>query len=689
MNRLQHETSPYLLQHAHNPVDWFPWGDEALQKARAEDKPILVSIGYAACHWCHVMERESFENAETAELMNTHFVNIKIDREERPDLDHIYMDAVQAMSGSGGWPLNVFLTPEGKPFYGGTYFPPKQAYNRPSWRDVLLSIATSYREKKNEIEAQAENLTEHLRQANAFGMQLPGNDFPGIEILDTMARNCLANADTVWGGFGNAPKFPQTFTIQYLLRYYYHICVKKRNDQPDTTLAEQALKQATLSLDKMIDGGIYDQAGGGFARYSTDAEWLAPHFEKMLYDNALLVSVLADAYQLTKKERYREVIHETMDFIKREMLDVSGGFYAALDADSEGVEGKFYVWDKKEVESLLGNDADVFCRYYNITDVGNWEHKNILRVLKDIHAFAAAEGKPVEEIKDLLKRGCAMLMEVRASRIRPQLDDKVILGWNALMNTACSRAYAATGDVSYRVLAVTNMQFMLRAYSTEEANDLMHTWKQGWSRYPAFLDDYAYLVQALIALQEVTADPVWLEKAGELVDFVINRFSEEETGFFFYTRAEQTDIIVRKKEVYDGAVPSGNAIMALNLKKLGLLLDRPEWADRAGRMALSLEKAIVKYPGSFGCWADYFLTELNGIEEIAIIGDQYQQILIDVISEYIPFRVVQAAPKPTKDWALLRGKPESRSYHLFLCRNYVCLPPVFSLRELIALINRP
>ena len=359
-NRLINETSPYLLQHAHNPVDWYPWGPEALEKAKAENKPILVSIGYAACHWCHVMERESFENEATAEIMNTHFVNIKIDREERPDLDHIYMDAVQAMTGSGGWPLNVFLTPDTKPFYGGTYFPPEKAFNRASWTETLYGVIQAFRERRHEIDAQADNLTEHLLKANSFGIQPPEEAetlFQPEKLQDCFAQY-MKTADRQWGGFGKAPKFPQTFSIQFLLRHHHF------------TGEPVALEQALLSLDKMIDGGIYDQAGGGFARYSTDAEWLAPHFEKMLYDNALLISVLSEAYQLTGKTRYREVIEETLTFIEREMSHPEGGFYSALDADSEGVEGKFYTWSIEEIQALLGEDAEAFCAYYDITKAG-------------------------------------------------------------------------------------------------------------------------------------------------------------------------------------------------------------------------------------------------------------------------------------------------------------------------------
>ncbi|MDE3145003.1 MAG: thioredoxin domain-containing protein, partial [Bacteroidota bacterium] len=374
-NKLIHETSPYLLQHAHNPVEWYPWGEEALQKAKAENKPILVSIGYAACHWCHVMERESFEDESTAELMNTYFINIKIDREERPDLDHIYMDAVQSMTGSGGWPLNVFLTSECKPFFGGTYFPPVEAFNRKSWKEILMLVQNAYQEKSNEIKSQADKLTEHLIIANSFGLDkqtASGSDAVfAKENVEIIAANILAQADKEWGGFGNAPKFPQTFSIQFLLRHYHF------------TKDKNALHQALLSLDKMVAGGMYDQIGGGFSRYSTDIKWFAPHFEKMLYDNALLIGVLSEAYQLTKKELYGATIHQTMQFIEREMLSEENGFYSALDADSEGAEGKFYTWTWKELEAT-GIETTSVAEYFHCSPEGNWEHgRNIL--IREIH----------------------------------------------------------------------------------------------------------------------------------------------------------------------------------------------------------------------------------------------------------------------------------------------------------------
>src|SRR6187399_2857972 len=624
-NKLINETSPYLLQHAHNPVNWFPWGDEAMDKAKKENNPILVSIGYSACHWCHVMERESFEDEETARLMNEHFVNIKIDREERPDLDHIYMDAVQAMTGSGGWPLNVFLTSAMKPFYGGTYFPPKRAFNRPSWQEVLLGVTEAFSQRRNEVDAQAENLTEHLIQANAFGVSSPGeNDFFTKEKINEVFENIMKNADREWGGFGKAPKFPQSLVIQYLLRFF-HVSENK-----------EALEQALLSIDKMIDGGIYDHIGGGFARYSTDTEWLVPHFEKMLYDNALLLSVISEAYQLTGDKRYKEVIEETIQFIQREMMFPEGGFYAALDADSEGEEGKFYVWNYEEVMELLETDGTIFCDFFDINAGGNWEGKNILWRKKKEKVFCEEKNILLEELQRVIQKGKKILLEKRNEKIRPQTDDKILLGWNALMNTALSKAFAATGNETYKKLAVDNMQFLLSKFLKNNTGEYFHSWKNNIAKQPAFLDDYAFLIQALIQLQEVTGNTNYLEKAKRITEQVLGNFKDSATDFFFYTNSNQKDVIVRKKEVYDGAQPSGNAVMADNLYKLGLYFDKRSWKERSVQMISYLFSAIVRYPTSFGAWACALLEISNGINEIVVISEESQRILTQVLKEYIP-----------------------------------------------------
>lgn len=676
-NKLIDETSPYLLQHAHNPVNWFPWGDEALEKAKKENKPILVSIGYSACHWCHVMERESFEDEETARMMNEHFINIKIDREERPDLDHIYMDAVQAMTGSGGWPLNVFLTPETKPFYGGTYFPPKRAFNRPSWQEVLNGVIEGFTQRRNEIDAQAENLTEHLFQSNAFGISVPGEtNFFTKEKIDEAFENCMKNADKKWGGFGRAPKFPQSFVIQYLLHFFY------------VTQNQEALQQALLSLDKMIDGGIYDQVVGGFARYSTDAQWLVPHFEKMLYDNALLLSVISEAYQITNEKRYKEVIEETIQFVQKEMMHPQGGFYAALDADSEGEEGKYYVWNYEEVMELLKEDGTIFCDFFDIKPAGNWEGKNILWRKKKEEVFRKEKNISSDELQRVIEKGKKILLEKRSDRIRPQTDDKILLGWNALMNTALSKAFAATGNEYFKQLAIDNMQFLLSKFSKNITADLFHSWKNNVAKQPAFLDDYAFFINSLINLQEITGDVIYLEKAKELAEHVVINFNDETTDFFFYTNTTQKDVVVRKKEVYDGAQPSGNAVMADNLHRLGLYFDNRDWREKSVRMISSLGNAIVHYPTSFGSWACIFLEITSGTNEISIISNDPQPILIQVLKEFIPHKIIMSASDGSNSFPLLTGKEKSNEMALYLCRNYSCENPVSSISALIDLIRR-
>ncbi|MFL5748083.1 MAG: thioredoxin domain-containing protein [Niastella sp.] len=688
-NRLAEETSPYLLQHAHNPVDWYPWGDEALGKAKQEDKPLLVSIGYAACHWCHVMEKESFENEETAALMNEHFINIKIDREERPDLDHIYMDAVQAMTGSGGWPLNIFLTPDGRPFYGGTYFPPKAIYNRPSWQEVLTGVANAWTEKRDDIDAQATNLTGHIVQSNSFGQQAMDGDI-NIEALfsqekaDTMFNNIMGTADKEEGGFGNAPKFPQTFTIGYLLRYFHK------------TGNEQALAQACLSLDKMIQGGLYDHLGGGFARYSTDKEWLVPHFEKMLYDNALLVSVLCDAFQLTQQPLYKQAVEETLAFVERELFfgnspSTGGGrgevgFYSALDADSEGVEGKFYVWSRAEIATVLQQDAAIFCAFYDVTEAGNWEHTNILNIRKPLKQFAIDNNIPENTLQELLQRSREKLLQHRAGRIRPLLDDKILLGWNALMNTAYSKAYSVFGNPHYARVAQENMEFIMNRF-TRNGQEFFHTYKKEVARYPAFLDDYAYLIQALIHLQEITGNADYLYQAKSLTQWVTDQFSEEGTGYFFYTHKGQQDVIVRKKEVYDGAIPSGNAIMAFNLQYMGVVFDMSGWKERAIKMCAGLQQAVHRYPGSFGVWAGMILSIAGGVEEIAIIGKDVELVRRELLQHFIPFRVLQSAPQANNDLPLLAGKPPTPDTQIYLCKNYQCSAPVEKVADLIRLLK--
>jgi len=571
----------------------------------------------------------------------------------------------------------VFLTPETKPFYGGTYFPPARAFNRPSWQETLHGVVKAFNERRDEVDTQADNLTTHLLQSTSFGIRQTDNrqEIFSNENLNEAFENLINNADRVWGGFGSAPKFPQTFSLQYLLRYYYLF----QNDS--------AFTQALLSVDKMIAGGIYDQVGGGFARYATDAEWLVPHFEKMLYDNALLISVLSEAFQLTKNERYRDVISETMQFVKKELFHPQDGFYTALDADSEGEEGKFYVWSKAEVEKLLGNDAVIFCHYFDITENGNWEGKNILHVKKSFGQFAADNNISAVRLKEILETGKAKLLEKRNERARPLLDDKIILGWNALMNTACSKAFAATGNEAYRELAVANMNFLLAKFVSTKQNEFYHTWKNGQAKYPAFLDDYAFLVQALIHLQEITADVGWLNRAKAITEAVIENFSDSATGFFFYTRADQDDVIVRKKEIYDGAVPSGNAIMATVLYQLSIYFDREDWRQRSSEMLISLGQVVSRYSSSFGCWNCLLLEMTTGTVEIAITGRNFTGLHKELLSEFIPNKIVMASSVENEQFALLAGKAALEFPQIYICKNFSCLNPVTSVAEIISYLT--
>ena len=676
-NNLIHETSPYLLQHAHNPVNWYAWGKDALQKAKDENKVILVSIGYSACHWCHVMERESFEDEATANAMNENFINIKIDREERPDIDHIYMDAVQAITGSGGWPLNVFLTPDAKPFYGGTYFPPSKAFNRPSWMDVLQNINQAWKEKRNEIEAQAENLVDYLNKAGNFTFKDKNIITASIESefsfeqCETMFSAIMKSADTNWGGFGKAPKFPQTFVIQYLFQFYHY------------SGNQQALDQALLSLDKMLQGGIYDHVAGGLARYSTDNEWLAPHFEKMLYDNALLITVLCDAFQITKEQKYKTAIDKTIAFVAEELTHKEGGFYAALDADSEGEEGKFYVWQRDEIEKNLGQDAAIFCDFFDVTAEGNWEEKNILRILKPMENFVQERQLNQDDFITLMDTCLLKLKTERSKRTVPGLDDKIILGWNALMLKAISKAAVILQNEDYKKLAEANFAFILKNYTVAGIpNQMLHTWKNGVAKYPAFLDDYAFLIDAALQLYETSFDTGVLQKAKNICDYVIDHFSDEEEVFFFYTHAGQEDVIVRKKEIYDGATPSANAVMAHNLFKLSVIFDLQQWRERADKMMRTISTAAIKYPASFGIWASLLIQRIKGIREIAVIGNHSLSIAAEIQTQfYLPGKILMISDTKNDLFPVLEGKLPGNPALIYLCREYACLSPFANLEE--------
>ena len=690
MNRLSKETSPYLLQHAYNPVDWYPWGAEALQTAKNENKPILVSIGYAACHWCHVMERESFEDIETAALMNKHFVNIKIDREERPDLDAIYMEAVQLIAGNGGWPLNVFLTPDAKPFYGGTYFPPVPAFNRSSWRDVLLAISDAWQHRRQELISQAENLASHIG-AGDFLKNLPTGTsvFSAAELEETTA-NLLKLADEQWGGFGQAPKFPQTFSILFLLRHYYFHKQQTRIATSEAfykqnELAQKALQHALRSLDKMIYGGLYDQLAGGFARYATDRQWQVPHFEKMLYDNALLIATLSEAFQLTGKPLYRQVIEQTLQFVQTDWVSPEGGFYSAYDADSEGVEGKFYTWPKAEIEAVAGEKTALFCRYYEVTTEGNWDETNILWCTQSLEDFCRENEVSLLQTEADFREVRQALLQKRNKRSKPLLDNKVLLSWNALMITACCKAYAALGHEAYRQLAERAAAFIESRLKDETG--YYHNYK-GKATNPAFLDDLAFYIEALIHLQEVTASQTYLLTAKACLETVLTGFKDADSPFFFYTAAGQADVIVRKKEWYDGATPSGNSVMAANLHYLSTVFDRPEWKQQSVQMLEQLKAAVVKYPTSFAAAATGLQMVINGMYEISLNGAEAKQLLPQILQTYWPDKIIQTQLREDNRFSLFRGRWNTNGEAaIFLCKDEACSPPVSNIPALLALRN--
>lgn len=678
-NKLIHETSPYLQQHAYNPVDWHPWGEEALAKAKAEDKPILVSIGYSTCHWCHVMERESFENEAVADFMNEHFINIKVDREERPDVDAIYMEAVQLVqNGQGGWPLNCFLLPDGRPFFGGTYFPPQPAYQRASWIQVLQNLSKAYKERREDVEAQASQIVGYIQKAQTqFSNKI---DIPkGEQVFDRkfvkdVFQRLAQNFDEENGGFGSAPKFPGTMPLQFCLNYYLAEGEKK------------ALEQVLLSLDKMSNGGIYDHLGGGFARYTVDAAWLVPHFEKMLYDNALLVGLLAETYKLTTRPLYKQRIEETLTWVEREMSSEEGGFFAALDADSEGVEGKFYVWDKAEIDAILGEDSKLFCAFYDVSEEGNWEEKNILNIPTDKTDFLKAHAINDTDFDLFLKNCRNKLLAARASRVRPGLDDKILLDWNMMMVTAYCKAYQALRIEQYKERALKALNFALRAFQIEEDSlHLYHSYKDGKAKHHAFLDDYAFLIEALIEVHLITQEIHYINLAKEYLDFVNNEFLDHQQHLYFFTSAKQQDIILHKKITYDGATPSGNATMLHNLQRLGVLLDATAYREQAVKMALTIKEQIREYPSSFGQWANALFLEVYPLKTVAVMGTRYAATIQDLLAKsFLNTFISTEATKAVRGLTIPKVTGETS---IVVCKDYTCSLPVNTVDAALELLS--
>jgi uncharacterized protein YyaL (SSP411 family) len=664
-NRLAEETSPYLLQHAHNPVDWYPWGPEALARARAEQKPIIVSIGYAACHWCHVMERESFENERVARVMNEHFVCIKVDREERPDVDQIYMSAVQAMGLQGGWPLNVMLTPEAKPFYGGTYFPPN------NWVQLLESIAQAYAgEHRAELDDSAERFAQAL-QASELEKLSAGVDkaAPGVneEEFKLLIYNLGLRFDRERGGLNRAPKFPMPSIWRFLLRTY-HI-----------SGSQQLLSQVNLTLREMAWGGIYDQVGGGFARYSVDAEWLVPHFEKMLYDNGQLLSLYSEAYQVTADPLYRSVIFQTIAWVRRELTNPEGGFYSSLDADSEGEEGKFYVWTREELQKILGDEEPLTAAYYNCTGVGNWEHgRNILHRRQTDDDFAQEHALEPHVLAKLVHGWQRQLLATRADRVRPGLDDKVLTGWNALMLSGLVAAYRAFGEASFLELALRNAEFL--EGNLRQGPRLYRTWKNGRATINGFLEDYALVIEAYISLYEATFVERWLREAETLVAYVLDNFFDPAEQQFFYTDASAEPLIARKKELFDNVIPGSNSVMAHNLLRLGRHLEDVQYQELAAAMLAQAQALVAKEPQHLANWASLYGALLRPGAEVAIVGLEAEEFRRKLSQHFLPNDVLAGA-LANSILPLLQGRGDAAKTTIYVCRNRTCQLPVHSVAE--------
>ena len=661
-NKLAEENSPYLLQHAHNPVNWYPWGEEALAKAKEENKVILVSIGYAACHWCHVMEHESFENEEIAKIMNDFFVCIKIDREERPDIDQIYMDAVQMMTGSGGWPLNCFVMPNGKPFFGGTYFRPD------NWLNILKGIQNTWLNEPDKVKSVGNQIANGIRENEIITLKAETSNF-AVADLETTYHQWKTEFDTREGGNNRAPKFPLPNSLQFLLRYYHQ------------TKDQSALDHVTLTLDKMAMGGIYDQIGGGFSRYSVDAIWKVPHFEKMLYDNGQLISLYAEAYQLTKIPEYKQVIEQSLEFIDRELTLPQGGFYSSLDADSEGVEGKFYVWEKSEVHALLKDDSDLFCEYYGITDHANWEEGNILMISADKNKLASKYKISEKELNEKLEKGRAILLKKRAERIRPGLDDKALTSWNALMLKGYVDAYKALGKEKYLATAIKNAEFIQKQLWKDKEH-LHRNYKDGNSKINAFLDDYSFTIEAFVALYQATFDQQWLHKANQLLEYVLIHFTDENSGMFFYTSDQDKALIARKMELIDNVISSSNSSIAKSLFLVGSYLDNAKYVKRAEQMLLNVKDRVRKSVAYHSNWGQLYFWFANSPIEIVIMGKDASKEKEKIEKLFLP-NVLISGCNTKSDLPLLKNRYVKGQTTFYLCKNKTCKLPVTNTNDLL------
>ena len=663
MNRLSQQTSPYLLQHAHNPVDWFPWGEEALTKAKTENKPILVSIGYSACHWCHVMERECFEKESIAEVMNEYFVCIKVDREERPDVDAVYMDAVQAMGVRGGWPLNVFLLPDTKPFYGVTYLPPQ------NWVQLLKSIHDAFTNHYEELAESAEGFVHNMvvSDTEKYGLSVGNNDYT-VAGADSIFELLQRNFDTHKGGMDRAPKFPMPSIYKFLLRYY------------DVSQNPEALAHIELSLNRIALGGIYDHVGGGWARYSVDGKWFIPHFEKMLYDNGQLLSIYAEAYSLTKNPLYADRITQTIQWLENEMRSDEGGFYSALDADSEGVEGKFYIWTKDELSNILGENFEWFSKLYSISANGNWEEgHNHLHLTQPAEIQAQALGINFPDFEDCYKNTLKQLFTERAKRVRPGLDDKILASWNGLLIKGLADCYRALGDENIRDLALSAGNFILTKMTKE--GKLLHSYKNGHATITGFLEDYAAIIEAYLALYQISFDETWIEQARQLSDYTITNFYDQQEGFFHFTDASGESLIARKKELFDNVVPSSNSIMAHNLYVLGKMLDDSGYAKVSDTMLSKMEKIMMSDVQWVTNWAALYCMRTSPTAEIAIVGANADAIRKDFDRFFIPNKIIMGTTG-TSDLPLLQNRTEINSRTaIYVCYDKTCQLPVTNVED--------
>jgi uncharacterized protein len=668
-NHLKGQTSPYLLQHLYNPVDWHPWGNDALQKAKSENKPLLISIGYSACHWCHVMERESFENQEVARLMNQYFVCIKVDREERPDIDHLYMGAVQLISGQGGWPLNCFALPDGRPFWGGTYFPAEQ------WKNILSRIHDLYLHQYSELEEQAKRLTEGIANNNLLPVgENVSESFPAAT-THAMVQSILQSLDTTDGGTKGAPKFPLPVIYEFLLHYYYQ--------NPNAT---QVLEAINITLKKMAMGGIYDQAGGGFSRYSVDEYWKVPHFEKMLYDNAQLINLYAKAWKINSQPLFKQVVEETIEFVKRELTSPEGTFYSALDADSEGEEGKFYVWTENEIRQVLGHDAALAIEYFNVGGNGFWENgRNILLLTQSADEFALEKGIEIKSFYEMANRWKHLLLTHREKRTRPGLDYKILISWNALMIEALAEAAAAFQNDQWKEMAVKAADFIID-HAMDPRGMIHHTLHHKTPAIDGFLEDYAFLIKALIKLGQVCCQEKYFILSHKLAEYSMENFSSSETPLLSFSSSQGEKLAAPHFEFEDNVIPSSNSTMARNLFYLGNIFEDKNWVDKSREMLKAIEPQMERYGSWAANWGILWLHFQKEFYTLAVCGEGAQTTTQQIMTHYLPDALVCTALKPASQLPVLENRFSPDKTMIYPCTLHSCLTPEESVDGLINLL---